>query len=286
MSNFPLISVIINCFNGGKFLKEAIESVIGQTYQNWEIIFWDDQSTDESANIVKSYADNRIHYFLSDSRTNLGMARKLALEKAKGEWIGFLDCDDSWNKDKLYNQIEILNNSRIERNKIGIIYGRTEYIDSGGNILQMGSPNQARILPEGQIFQKLILEDNFISMVSALYLKKALIKNTENIEAFSFSPDYFINCGIAKSYQVIALQKKCCKYRIHEGSMSSGEKRTKVLREDLEILKYRTENYQISNIKLQRKFQKLNTVIALHKIMEGQIFEGLSKFLKDGSFFF
>ena len=87
----PLISVIINCYNGEKYLREAIDSVINQTYQNWEIIFWDNQSTDSSKQIVTSYKDNRIHYFCAPTHTSLGEARNLAVEKANGEQTGGSD---------------------------------------------------------------------------------------------------------------------------------------------------------------------------------------------------
>ena len=60
MTDNPLISIIMNCYNGEKYLQEALDSVINQTYKNWELIFWDNQSTDKSANIVHSYNDNRI----------------------------------------------------------------------------------------------------------------------------------------------------------------------------------------------------------------------------------
>ena len=59
----PLVSIIINCFNGEKYLREAIDSVISQTYKNWEVIFWDNQSTDRSARIFKNYKDERLKYF-------------------------------------------------------------------------------------------------------------------------------------------------------------------------------------------------------------------------------
>ena len=97
----PLISIVINCFNSDEYLKIAIDSAINQTYENWEIIFWDNQSTDESANIVKSYDDERINYFYAPVHTPLGGARNLAIEKAKGEWVCILDCDDIWHKNKL-----------------------------------------------------------------------------------------------------------------------------------------------------------------------------------------
>ena len=80
----PLISIVINCFNSDEYLKIAIDSAINQTYENWEIIFWDNQSTDESANIVKSYDDERINYFYAPVHTPLGEARNLENKKAKG----------------------------------------------------------------------------------------------------------------------------------------------------------------------------------------------------------
>ena len=76
----PLISVIMNCYNGAKFLEEAIDSIYSQTYSNWEIIFWDNASTDDSASIAKSY-DDRLKYHLALETTPLGEARDLALKK-------------------------------------------------------------------------------------------------------------------------------------------------------------------------------------------------------------
>ena len=71
MSKKPLVSIIINCFNGEKYLREAINSVIAQSYENWEIIFWDNKSTDKSAKIFQSYNDKRLRYFLAPFHTEL-----------------------------------------------------------------------------------------------------------------------------------------------------------------------------------------------------------------------
>jgi len=93
--NKPRVSVIMNCLNGEKYLREAIESAYAQTYKNWEIIFWDNASTDKSAEIAKSF-DEKIRYFRSDENYCVGKVRNLALAQAKGEFIAFLDCDDTW----------------------------------------------------------------------------------------------------------------------------------------------------------------------------------------------
>jgi glycosyltransferase involved in cell wall biosynthesis len=110
--------VIINCYNGEEFLREAVDSVIAQDYKNWEIIFWDNCSTDKSAEIVKSYDDNRIRYFKGDRHVLLGEARNLAIEKAKGTYIAFLDADDVWMPNKLFVQVKILNDNP----EIGLVY--------------------------------------------------------------------------------------------------------------------------------------------------------------------
>ena len=76
-----------------KYLEEAIDSIYAQTYSNWVVIFWDNASTDNSATIANSY-DDRVKYYLAPKTTSLGNARNLALKKAKGKYIAFLDSDD------------------------------------------------------------------------------------------------------------------------------------------------------------------------------------------------
>ena len=104
MSNikkYPLVSIIMNCYNGRIFLKDSIDSIISQTYENWELIFWDNQSTDDSSILLKSFQDKRIKYNFAKKHTSLYEARSLALRKARGELIAFLDVDDWWKKEKL-----------------------------------------------------------------------------------------------------------------------------------------------------------------------------------------
>lgn len=103
----PLVSVLMNCFNGEKYLREAIDSVIAQTYTNWELIFWDNQSTDFSASIVKSYSDARIKYSYAPTHTLLYEARNYALRNTNGELIAFLDVDDWWLPEKLERQVPL-----------------------------------------------------------------------------------------------------------------------------------------------------------------------------------
>lgn len=113
-----LVSVIMNCYNGEKYLREAIDSVSAQTYKNWEIIFWDNQSTDQSAEIYKSYNDPRLKYFYAPAHTLLYEARNYAIEKASGNFFAFLDVDDWWHPEKLEKQIPLFDDPEV-----GIVCG-------------------------------------------------------------------------------------------------------------------------------------------------------------------
>jgi len=216
----PLVSVIMNCYNSDKYLNEAIDSVIVQTYQNWEIIFWDNQSTDKSADIVRSYNDERIKYFYAPFHTLLGEARNLAVNKATGEWIAFLDCDDVWYSNKL--QIQIQNVS----NDIGMIYSRMEFlIEESGIQTNMGKSISKKIypkrktLPIGEIFDKLLFEC-FIPLPSVL-IRSELFNQVGGIDgSLKVAEDYDIFLKIAKISKVKAIDSVLCKYRVHDNNLS------------------------------------------------------------------
>ena len=118
----PLVSVIMNCHNGEKYLRESIKSIISQTYNNWEIIFWDNCSNDKSKQILLSFNDKRIKYFYSKKILKLYHARNLAVKKSKGKYISFLDTDDTWDKNKLKIQINYLKKSKKKLFTLIIIF--------------------------------------------------------------------------------------------------------------------------------------------------------------------
>ncbi len=109
----PLVSVIVNCYNGERYLRQAIDSVLAQTYENWELIFWDNQSSDRSAAILHSYADPRLRYFYAPTHTWLYEARNYAIEKSRGEFLAFLDVDDWWQPQKLERQMPLFADPQV-----------------------------------------------------------------------------------------------------------------------------------------------------------------------------
>jgi len=161
----PLVSIIMNCFNCQSFLKEAIESVYAQTYDRWEIILWDNASTDRSSNIIKLF-DDKIKYFRSNKTVPLYEARNMALEVCCGEVVAFLDCDDVWMFDKLEKQIQLyLSGARI-------VYGAFELIDADGGRIEAKLPK----VRSGKITNNLLLR-NMVSIGSVLIDKNFIVSH-------------------------------------------------------------------------------------------------------------
>jgi glycosyltransferase involved in cell wall biosynthesis len=215
VKNVPLVSVIMNCYNGERYLKKAIDSVYSQTYINWEIIFWDNASVDGSARIAQSY-DSRIKYFHTKYNTSLGEARVNATRKADGKYLAFLDCDDLWEIDKLEKQVEVINHD----SKIGLVYSRCEVI-SGDDHLLNSIPKDIS-LPSGNIFCELVKE-NFIPFVSALISKESYDNVGGFPSGYKNSPDYNLFLKISGDYNVVGIDKVLCKYREHGKNLSHSQ---------------------------------------------------------------
>ncbi len=105
MANSPLVSIIIPTYNRAEWLVKSIGSVTSQTYSNWELIVWDDGSSDNTEYVVKSLNDDRIHYFKNSNR-GVSFARNRAIEKSCGDYLAFLDSDDQWVINKLSRQVD------------------------------------------------------------------------------------------------------------------------------------------------------------------------------------
>ena len=210
----PLVSVIMNVRNGAPTLREAINSVLAQSFADWELIVWDDRSSDDSAAIVSSYSDPRIRYFLSPEGTPLGKARSDAIARANGEWLAFLDQDDVWLPHKLRRQMELAEEG------VGLIYGRTIRFYPGGRERDYDHAHEYALLPEGDIFHQLFTKSCFIAMSSAVFRHSAIESAGGIPEAVRIVPDYYLYVAVAQKYSARAVQKPVCRYRMHAGSMS------------------------------------------------------------------
>lgn len=130
MPDYGLVSVIMPTYNCGRFIRESIQSVLAQTYSQWELVVVDDCSTDDTESIVASFVDNRIRYYRNEKNCGAAITRNRALREAKGQWIAFLDSDDLWLPTKLEEQIAFM-----ERHRYAFSYHNYEEIDEQGTNL-------------------------------------------------------------------------------------------------------------------------------------------------------
>lgn len=139
----------MNCYNGERYLREAIDSVLKQTYAHWELIFWDNASEDATATITQSYADPRIRYFRGERNVTLGAARNLALAEAGGEFIAFLDSDDRWLPDKLERQIRWF----LDNPSAGFCYSNYFALTHEGRVRSVALRDDQ---PQGEVFSRFL----------------------------------------------------------------------------------------------------------------------------------
>jgi len=216
----PLVSVIMNCYNGEKYLRESIDSVYAQTYDNWEIIFWDNASTDNSAEIAGSFND-KLKYYYGENYISLGAARNNAIEQCSGEYIAFLDCDDLWLPDKLRLQIPL-----FDKDRIGIVIS---------NVIYFSSNNREKILyrfrkpPTGNVFEKL-LENYYIAMPTVIIRIESLLSLDHWFDPrFNLIEDLDLFLRICYKWELGYVDSILSKYRIHNQSCTSKQREKNII---------------------------------------------------------
>ena len=207
----PLVSIVMNCFNGEKFLKKSLRSVLNQSYKNWELIFFDNISTDRSIKIVKNFNDKRIKIFQSKKHLKLYHARNEAIKHSKGKFIAFIDCDDWWKNNKLKKQINLFKKDK----SIDIVYTNLFIFNNSKKKSTIFSNDQ---LKSGLIVEELLKSYKiFILTVLAkrkIFQEKMFNKKYDIIGDFEF----FIRKSFKYNYG--ALQEPLAYYRHHSDNYS------------------------------------------------------------------
>ena len=239
----------MNCYNGEAYLKESIESVLSQTYKNWELIFWDNRSKDRSAEIFKKYDDKKFKYFYAEEHTTLYKARNLAIEKSQGDFIAFLDTDDLWEKNKLELQMKYFDNDQT-----GVVFSNSYILKKKKKIYTKQK------LPSGEIFNQLI--DNYtVGIVTAVIRKFFYLKLIEKFdERFSIIGDSDLFMRLSKICLFEAVQKPLASYRSHDKNFSKLNKLKEIEESEIWLRenKLNLNEFQIKN--LQKKVDNMKFV--------------------------
>lgn len=212
----PAVSVIMNCHNCSEYLREAIDSVYQQTFEDWEIVFWDNLSTDESPDIAKSY-DSRLRYFRGTEFLPLGAARNMAVEKVAGRFIAFLDCDDIWMPEHLQLHISAFDEDTA------VVYGNciARDMSTGREYIPF---NPGREFRSGSITKELC-KKNFIWFQTVV----ARIEAVEKLE-YAFDPmllvaedfDFLLRLSLIGKFKYIT--ESTLVYRLHKSSLTTSKR--------------------------------------------------------------
>lgn len=212
--NNPLVSIIIPFFNSSKFISKTIQSISNQTLRNWEAIFINDASTDNSPIIVRDFCHHERRARLINLQTNSGpaLARNKGISKASGRYIAFIDSDDVWAPTKLETQVLFMQNHNLP-----LTYSSYLIIDSNENILHTHTA-------KAKITYHDLLKSNQIGNLTGIYdsfiLGKVYLENTKH-EDYTLWLKILKQVGHAKG-----IQSPLAKYRIHQNNLSSNKIKT------------------------------------------------------------
>ena len=204
-----LVSIIMPSYNTAKFIDETIESVLKQTYENWELIIVDDCSTDNTDEVVNKYlSDSRIKYFKNEKNSGAAVSRNRALREAKGRWIAFLDSDDLWNEDKLQKQIAFMKEN-------GYSFSYTNYIE----IDEESKPNGRFVSGPKKVSKLSMRSYCWPGCLTVIY--DATVVGLVQIADIKKNNDYAMWLKACKRAKCYLLSENLASYRKRSGSISN-----------------------------------------------------------------
>ena len=272
----PLVSIIVNCKNGSKYLEKCLSSIKNQTFQDWEVIFFDNNSSDNSFEIFNHYKDNRFKYFRSKKNENLYKARNLACKHANGKYIAFLDTDDWWDKNYLSSKKKFLINLRYDYLYSNVLL----YNEKKDKFVKYKKIN----FPEGLIYN--FLSKDYFIIISGLIIKKKLLEKEYYFnEAYNIIGDYDFIIRISKCANAKGFNRPLVNYRVHQNNFSKLNNR--LFYEEYKIW-FNTQSKLKDNsfIKNRKYFQlKLNQLEIKYLLYETKTLNLLIKIVKISDFF-
>lgn len=198
----------MNCHNGEKYLTESIKSIFSQSYKNWELIFYDNKSTDKSIDIVNQFKDKRIKIYKNKKKLKLYKARNQAISLAKGEFITFLDTDDIWHAEKLKTQINFLSKKKSNVAFTKYCFLKNNKIFSFKNKFNITNPNTQNLI------------DNYNLGILTAMVHKSIFKTNSFEEKYEIIGDFdfFINLSLKENFCFI--DEHLAYYRLHRDNLS------------------------------------------------------------------
>ena len=240
-----LISIIVNCFNGEEYLEICLESILNQTYENWEVIFYDNCSIDNSKSIFNKFSskDNRFKYYKSDYNIPLYHARGEAIKHCKGEYIAFLDVDDIWINTKLSLQLP-----KFKNPSVGLVAGNFLYFNQREVDFNITDSKLIfETLPKGFVVREMF-HKYFIHMSSLMIRKEAYTNMEKGFDKrFTILGDFDLCVRLNTSWELDSIDLPTTYYRYH--SNNTGKRLGLQYIDEMEMLINEYQHYnEISSL--------------------------------------
>ena len=211
-----LVSIIINCYNGEKYLPQTLQSILDQKYKNFEVIFVDNCSTDSSAKIYKNVKDKRFKYFKTKKKIKFNNFRNFALKKCNGNFIAFLDADDWWDSEFLNSRKNFFSSS----NNYGFAFSNCNFFYENKKSFKIF---YKKSLPSGLIINNLL--KYYFVILSTIIIKKKIIKSLKFNSNYNIIGDYDLVLRVANKYKAMAFQDNLATIRIHAENFSHNNRK-------------------------------------------------------------
>lgn len=217
-----LISVIVNCRNGEQYLSNALESISAQDYENFEVIFFDNQSEDDSAKIASQPWSFDLKYIKSDKYFSLYEARNQAIKYANGEYVCFLDVDDFWKPEFLSSQIKF-----IKRQKSDFVCSNYKILNQSAN--GISSIRRAWIIPKKNISTKRLINSYFCGLLTLL-IKREFLENMGGFDdKYNMIGDFEFVIRSSQQGKFSINNQLLAVYRNHQNNLQNKAERKQVL---------------------------------------------------------
>lgn len=269
--SLPYVSVILPTFNRADKIMASIDSVLRQTYSNYELIVIDDGSVDRTKEVISAIEDSRVRYIKLDQNRGQAAARNIGIQSAIGDYIAFQDSDDKWLPGKLEMQVNALKETGADT---GISYHQMRYSTEQDNTILVPGSDMDICNKSGDIYRELLMH-NIIGMPT-LVVKKSCIDDVGMFdETMRSLEDYDFVLRLAKKYKAIYIDEVLLEASMSDGGVSSNivnymiSNCLLVQRYKEDYLKTDTLNYRLDKILAEAAYVGIQTEIVafLEKIM-------------------
>jgi len=214
----PTISVVVTCYNYGNYLEGCLDSILKQSFTDFEVIVVNDGSTDNTDEVIEKFKNFGIVKYIKQSNFGQARAKNVGIQNSSGKFIAFLDADDAWEQDKLEKQIPL-----FSKENVGVVYSLVRYVNEQGQTLNNVKSVGKYLKPRSGNVTKNLFLDNFVPFSSSIIRRSCFEKCDTFNESLKMGIDWDLWLRVSTLYEFSFVNEPLLIYRVgHAGQMSKN----------------------------------------------------------------